>query len=80
MKGFQETQRRLTAHLRDPEANPAPEGVEDRRLGIYRRLVFGNLSRLLGGPELYIKRDDLLPGAGGGTSLQSGRACRSAGR
>lgn len=48
MNGFQEVQRQLTAHLRDPDANPAPEGVEDRRLGIYRRLVFGNLARLLG--------------------------------
>ena len=48
MNGFQEVQRQLTAHLRDPDANPAPEGVEDRRLGIYRRLVFGNLTRLLG--------------------------------
>ena len=40
-------QRRLTAHLRDPEAHPPPEGPEDRRIGIYRRLVFGNVSRLL---------------------------------
>ncbi|MCY4256225.1 MAG: putative DNA-binding domain-containing protein [Gammaproteobacteria bacterium] len=48
MSGFQDLQRQLTAHLRDPDAHPAPEGVEDRRIGIYRRLVFGNLSRLLG--------------------------------
>ena len=48
MNSFQEVQRQLTAHLRDPDANPAPEGVEDRRLGVYRRLVFGNLARLLG--------------------------------
>lgn len=45
---FQALQRALTAHLRDPEANPAPEGPEDRRIAIYRRLVFGNASRLLG--------------------------------
>lgn len=44
---FQQLQRQLTAHLRDPEANPPPEGPEDRRLAIYRRLVFGNVSRLL---------------------------------
>ena len=48
MNGFLDVQRQLTAHLRDPDANPAPEGVEDRRIAIYRRLVFGNLSRLLG--------------------------------
>ena len=45
---FQALQRQLTAHLRDPQANPPPEGPEDRRLAIYRRLVFGNVSRLLG--------------------------------
>ena len=28
------------------------------------------LSRLLGGPEIYIKRDDLLPGAGGGNKTR----------
>ena len=47
MADFQQLQRQLTAHLRDPQANPAPEGPEDRRLAIYRRLVFGNVSRLL---------------------------------
>ena len=45
---FQALQRKLTAHLRDPQANPPPEGPEDRRIAIYRRLVFGNASRLLG--------------------------------
>ena len=44
---FQALQRQLTAHLRDPEAHPAPEGPEDRRIAVYRRLVFGNVSRLL---------------------------------
>lgn len=28
------------------------------------------LSRLLGGPEIYVKRDDLLPGAGGGNKTR----------
>ena len=32
---FKKHQYELTAHLRDPENNPAPEGVEDRRLDIY---------------------------------------------
>ena len=44
---FQALQRQLTAHLRNPEKNPPPEGPEDRRIAIYRRLVFGNVSRLL---------------------------------
>lgn len=30
----------------------------------------GNLTRLLGGPEIYIKRDDLLPGPGGGNKTR----------
>ena len=45
---FQTLQRQLTAHLRDPQANPPPDGPEDRRIAIYRRLVFSNASRLLG--------------------------------
>jgi len=39
----------LSAHLRDPEHVPAPTGLEDRRVAIYRELVFGNLATLLGG-------------------------------
>lgn len=30
----------------------------------------GNLTKLLGGPEIYIKRDDLLPGPGGGNKTR----------
>lgn len=37
----------LTRHLRDPLAREAPEGWEDRRLAIYRELVFNNLEGLL---------------------------------
>lgn len=33
----------FAAHLRDPAANPAPPGVEDRRLAIYRELFFNNV-------------------------------------
>lgn len=39
-------QKRFADHIRDPASNPAPEGVEDRRLAIYRRLFFNNLSSL----------------------------------
>lgn len=41
-------QRRFAAHIRDPEHQPAPEGIEDRRMAIYRRLFFNNLSNLFG--------------------------------
>ncbi len=37
----------FAAHLRDPEAHPAPPGVEDRRLAIYRDLFFNNIEGLL---------------------------------
>ncbi len=39
----------LTRHLRDPQAVAAPQGVEDRRLAIYRDLVFNNVESLLAG-------------------------------
>lgn len=39
----------LTRHLRDPQASPAPAGIEDRRLGIYRDLLFNNIEGLLSG-------------------------------
>src|SRR5690606_10675309 len=45
---FQRRQLSLAAHIRDPERNPAPEGIEDRRLAIYRELFFNNLVNLLG--------------------------------
>jgi len=40
-------QRDFAAHIRDPERNPAPPDVEDRRMAIYRRLFFSNISSLL---------------------------------
>lgn len=44
---FRTLQYRFAAHLRDPARNPAPEGLEERRLAVYRELFFGNLSALL---------------------------------
>ncbi len=44
---FQETQYRFAAHLRDPDSNPAPCGIEDRRLKIYRELVYNNIEDFL---------------------------------
>jgi hypothetical protein len=46
---FRVVQLRLAAHLRDPERNPPPPGLEDRRLAIYRDLFFNNVSNLLAG-------------------------------
>jgi len=36
-------QYRFTASIRDPERNPAPDGIEDRRMAIYRDLVYSNM-------------------------------------
>ena len=40
-------QTRFAAHIRNPESNPAPGDVEDRRMGIYRDLFFNNLRNFL---------------------------------
>ena len=37
----------FTAHLRDPKNNPAPQGIEDRRIGIYRELLYNNVEGFL---------------------------------
>lgn len=39
----------FAAHLRDPDRCPAPDDVEDRRMGVYRELIFNNLESLLAG-------------------------------
>ena len=45
--GFMQIQQAFTAHLRDPDQQPPPAGIEDRRLQIYRELIFNNLASLL---------------------------------
>lgn len=40
---FAETQKVFTQHMRDPSVNPAPENIEDRRMEIYRGLLFRNV-------------------------------------
>ncbi len=37
----------FTQHMRDPESNPAPEGIEDRRIGVYRELVYNNIESFI---------------------------------
>ncbi len=44
---FQQKQYAFAAHIRDPQSVPAPEGIEDRRMGIYRELFFNNLHKLI---------------------------------
>jgi len=40
---FQRTQLAFAAHIRNPEQYPAPNGLEDRRLAIYRDLFYNNV-------------------------------------
>jgi len=44
---FQEKQYAFAAHIRDPYNVPVPEGIEERRMAIYRELFFNNLRSLL---------------------------------
>lgn len=47
MPAFKKTQYAFTAHLRDPEKNPIPGDIEDRRMGIYRDLLYNNIESFL---------------------------------
>lgn len=49
-------QRALADHIRDPAHAPAPEGIEPRRLQIYRDLFFNNVQSLLAGNFPVIRR------------------------
>ena len=44
---FQQKQYAFAAHIRDPEHEPAPDDIEDRRMAVYRELFFNNLFSLL---------------------------------
>jgi hypothetical protein len=53
---FQRKQYAFAAHIRDPELNPAPDRIEDRRMAIYRELFFNNLLNLLGSTFPVLKK------------------------
>jgi len=57
---FQRSQFDFAAHIRDPDAHPAPAGVEDRRMAIYRELFYNNVESFLreGFPVLRELSDD----------------------
>lgn len=46
---FTTLQKSFAAHIRNPEDNPAPPDIEDRRMAIYRDLFFRNLANFLKG-------------------------------
>lgn len=60
LPAFQQAQYRFAAHIRDPDAQPCPDGIEDRRMAIYRELFFNNMEGFLssGFPVLRKLYDD----------------------
>jgi len=46
---FQLTQRQFLAHLRNPQRHSAPEGLEERRLQVYRDLIYNNVQGFIRG-------------------------------
>lgn len=44
---FQQLQRRFAAHIRNPEKNPKPEGIEADRMAVYTGLFYRNIEQLL---------------------------------
>lgn len=44
---FQQVQETFTRHMRDPDGAPAPQGVEERRMAIYRDLLYNNVQTFL---------------------------------
>ncbi|KPH61560.1 putative DNA-binding domain-containing protein [Pseudoalteromonas neustonica] len=41
---FIDTQHAFMAHIREPQLHPKPNGIEDRRMAIYRDLFFNNIN------------------------------------
>ena len=46
-KSFKDIQYQFTRHIRDPANAPAPEDIEDRRMAIYRDLLYHNVESFL---------------------------------
>ena len=47
MVDFRQQLKQFASHIRDPLNNPAPKGIEDRRMAIYRELFFTNVESFL---------------------------------
>lgn len=46
---YKHSQVAMAQYLRDPDGVSAPEGIEDRRLKIYRELIFNNIEGFISG-------------------------------
>jgi len=44
---FIRRQYQFAAHIRNPDKNPRPDDIEDRRMGIYRELFYNNIEGFL---------------------------------
>lgn len=44
---FIDVQHQFTAHMRNPDREPAPEQIEPRRLAIYKELIFNNIESFI---------------------------------
>lgn len=53
---FQQVQEVFTRHMRDPVQAPAPADIEDRRMGIYRDLLYNNVEGFLAGGFPVLRR------------------------
>ena len=49
LPAFKQHQYAFTAHLRDPQKNAIPDGIEDRRMNIYRELLYNNIESFISG-------------------------------
>lgn len=54
--GFQRLQREFAAHLRAPDRRAAPSDIEDRRLAIYRDLIYNNIESFIAGGFPVLRR------------------------
>jgi uncharacterized protein len=46
---FRALQLEFAAHLRDPDEHAAPSGIDERRLRVYRELIYNNIESFLAG-------------------------------
>ena len=53
---FKKHQYDFTAHIRDPEKNNRPDGIEDRRMAIYRELLYNNVEGFIASGFPVIRR------------------------
>ena len=60
MSALRDSQMTMARYLRDPQGQPPPAGVEERRLKIYRDLVYNNIEGFISGgfPVLRSLYDD----------------------